>query len=180
MAGAHEALQPFFLFLLPLMPPLTRTDTRASIFSWWSDSNSLLRYGPTINLHAAAKPLMKLMYHRQVKGFIRENKGSPLSAEMMEIYWSYLPYVDILHELVGGSDVVALGGTLFHGRQRPSFCGTSAAKFIDPRMICKWWWIHLVSHTSGKCLGRQTLQHGFHHASYCTDWHGMRAPYHTS
>jgi hypothetical protein len=81
--------------LLPLspslMPPLTRQDTRASIFSWWSDSNLLLQYGPTINLHAAAKPLMKLMYHRQAKEFIKKNKGSPLSTEMLEIYWSYLP-----------------------------------------------------------------------------------------
>jgi hypothetical protein len=73
------------------MPPLTRTDTRASIFSWWSDNNSLLQYSPTINLHAVAKPLIKFMYHRQAKEFIKKNKGNPLSTELLEIYWSYLP-----------------------------------------------------------------------------------------
>jgi hypothetical protein len=61
------------------MPPLTRQDTRTSIFSWWSDSNSLLRYGPTINLDVAAKPLMKLMYHYQALEFIRKNRGIRLS-----------------------------------------------------------------------------------------------------
>ncbi|KAJ7872107.1 hypothetical protein B0H13DRAFT_2553919 [Mycena leptocephala] len=74
------------------MPPLTRTDTHASIFSWWSDSNSLLRYGPTINLHAVAKPLMRWMYHRQALDFIRKNEDSPLSTETLEIYWSYFPW----------------------------------------------------------------------------------------
>jgi hypothetical protein len=74
------------------MPPLTRTDTRASIFSWWSDSNPLLK-GPTINLHATEKPLMKWMYHRQAMEFIRKNDGQALSTEILEIYWSYLPYV---------------------------------------------------------------------------------------
>jgi hypothetical protein len=87
---SHSA-QPSSLFLPPLMPPLTRTDTRTSVFSWWSDSNLLLRYGPTINIHAVAKPLMKLMYHRQAKEFIKKNQGSRLSREMLEIYWSYLP-----------------------------------------------------------------------------------------
>jgi hypothetical protein len=140
-------------------------DTHASIFSWWSDSNSLVRYGPTINLHAAAKPLMKWMYHRQAKEFIRKKEDSPLSAEMVEIYWSYLPYVDILPELVGGSHVVTPDGTLSRGRQRPSFCGTSATELLDPRMMRKPWWIHLFSITSGKCLGHETLWQGVYHVT---------------
>jgi hypothetical protein len=72
------------------MPPLARTDTRASVHSWWSDSNPLLK-GPTINLHAVAKPLMKRMYHRQAKEFIGKNRGNPLSTETVEIYSSYFP-----------------------------------------------------------------------------------------
>jgi hypothetical protein len=51
----------------------------------------LLRDGPTVNLHAVAKPLMKRMYHRQAKEFIRNNRGSPLSTAMVEIYSSYFP-----------------------------------------------------------------------------------------
>jgi hypothetical protein len=74
------------------MPPLTRQDTHTSIFSWWSDSNPLLK-GPTINLHAAAKPLMKFMYYRQALDSIRKNENSPLSTEILEISMSYLPYV---------------------------------------------------------------------------------------
>jgi hypothetical protein len=31
--------------------------------------------GPTINIHAAAKPLLKLMYHRQALGFIAKDLG---------------------------------------------------------------------------------------------------------
>jgi hypothetical protein len=70
------------------MPPLTRQETRTSIFSWWSNSNPLLK-GPTINLHAAAKPLMKFMFHRQALEFIRQNKGSPLLETTLEIYALY-------------------------------------------------------------------------------------------
>jgi hypothetical protein len=105
------------------MPPLTRQETRTSVFSWWSDRNPLLK-GPTINLHAVAKPLMKFMYHRQALDFIRKNEDSPISATTLEIYASYFPYVAfslILHELLDGSDV-AVGGTMFRGGQRPLFC----------------------------------------------------------
>ncbi|KAJ7494015.1 hypothetical protein FB451DRAFT_450610 [Mycena latifolia] len=69
------------------MPPLTRQRTLESILSWWSDSNLP---GPTINLHGAAKPLMKLMYHRQALEFVKRNHGVPLSPQILEIYWSYL------------------------------------------------------------------------------------------
>ncbi|KAJ7494132.1 armadillo-type protein [Mycena latifolia] len=71
------------------MPPLTRQRTLESVLSWWSDSNPP---GPTINLHAATKPLMRFMYHRQALGFVKRNHGLPLSPETLEIYWSYLPY----------------------------------------------------------------------------------------
>jgi hypothetical protein len=84
------------------MPPLTRQETHMSIYSWWSDSNPLLK-GPTINLHAVAKPLMKLMYHRQAMELIRKNRGTQLSTAMLETYLSYFPYVDnplILHGLI--------------------------------------------------------------------------------
>ncbi|KAF7360406.1 hypothetical protein MVEN_00770500 [Mycena venus] len=78
------------------MNPLTRQDTRPSIHSWWSDSNPGLR-GPTINLHAVAKPLMRRMYHRQVLEFIRENCDSPLSRDVLETYSSYFPWDYVSH-----------------------------------------------------------------------------------
>ncbi|KAJ7830063.1 armadillo-type protein [Mycena olivaceomarginata] len=74
------------------MPPLTRQDSRPSIYSWWSDSNSLLVHGPTINLHAAAKPLMRLMYYRQALDIIRQNRGSPLTGTILETYSLYFPW----------------------------------------------------------------------------------------
>ncbi|KAJ7494023.1 hypothetical protein FB451DRAFT_1551268, partial [Mycena latifolia] len=69
------------------MPFLTRQRTLESVLSWWSDSNPP---GPTINLHAAAKPLMKLMYDRQALAFVKRNRGVTLSRETVEIYWSYV------------------------------------------------------------------------------------------
>ncbi|KAJ7494136.1 armadillo-type protein [Mycena latifolia] len=73
------------------MPPLTRQQTFQSALSWWSDSNPP---GPTINLHAAAKPLMKLMYHQAALGFVKRNRGVALSRETVEIYLSYVLYGD--------------------------------------------------------------------------------------
>ncbi|KAF7356746.1 hypothetical protein MVEN_01009600 [Mycena venus] len=73
------------------MLPLTRQDTRPSIHSYWSDSNPGLQ-GPTINLHAVAKPLMRRMYHRQAMAFITKHRGDPLSKTTLEIYSSYLPW----------------------------------------------------------------------------------------
>ncbi|KAK7043503.1 hypothetical protein R3P38DRAFT_3347715 [Favolaschia claudopus] len=69
------------------MLPSNRPPSPQSIHSWWSDSNSL---GPTISIHAAAKPLMRLLYHRQVQNFIKRNLDLLLSEEVMEIYISYL------------------------------------------------------------------------------------------
>ncbi|KAJ7850009.1 armadillo-type protein [Mycena olivaceomarginata] len=74
------------------MPPLNRQDSRPSIHSWWSDSNSLLVYGPSMNLHTAAKPLMRLMYHRQASDILRKNRGSPLTTAILETYASYFPW----------------------------------------------------------------------------------------
>jgi hypothetical protein len=85
-----QVTQPKLPLSLPTMPPMTRQDTRTSVFSWWSDSNPLLK-GPTINLHAMAKPLMKRMYHRQALEFIRKNEGRPLSMATLETYSSYFP-----------------------------------------------------------------------------------------
>ncbi|KAJ7355645.1 armadillo-type protein [Mycena albidolilacea] len=73
------------------MPPLTRQDSRPSIHSWWSDSNPGLQ-GPTINLHAAAKPLMRLMYYRQASDILRKNRGSSLTTAILETYASYFPW----------------------------------------------------------------------------------------
>lgn len=71
------------------MPPLTRQRTPESILSWWSDSNPP---GATIDLHAASKPLMKFLYHRQVLGFMKRNHGTPLSEETVQICSDYLAY----------------------------------------------------------------------------------------
>ncbi|KAJ7165350.1 hypothetical protein C8R46DRAFT_1277494 [Mycena filopes] len=74
------------------MQPLRRWATPQSIHSWWSDSNPP---GATISIHAFAKPLSRLMYHRQALGIIAENQDAPLSAETVEILTSYLTYKEI-------------------------------------------------------------------------------------
>ncbi|KAJ7636727.1 hypothetical protein FB45DRAFT_1056026 [Roridomyces roridus] len=80
------------------MPTLERQFSLNSIHSWWSDSNPLLQ-GPTINIHALAKPLMKRMYHRQALAFIaKDTPGQPLSREMIDIYTSYLSCKYVLLE----------------------------------------------------------------------------------
>ncbi|KAK7028782.1 putative G protein alpha chain [Favolaschia claudopus] len=94
------------------MPPLVRQQSRSSIFSWWSDSNPNLS-GPTLNLHALAKPLMKLMYHRQAQEFIAQSRGTPLLSDLLCIFSSYLPLnyvsastkITILAELIDRVDV---------------------------------------------------------------------------
>ncbi|KAJ7611366.1 hypothetical protein DFH06DRAFT_1244904 [Mycena polygramma] len=74
------------------MPPLTRTE---SLHSWWSDSNLL---GPTISIHAAAKPLMKLMYHRQVRSFVEKKSLIQLSGATMDLCCSYLAFKYIAND----------------------------------------------------------------------------------
>ncbi|KAJ6585869.1 armadillo-type protein [Mycena capillaripes] len=71
------------------MQPLTDQPSRTSLLSWWSDSNPGLK-GPTINIHAMAKPLMRLLYHRQAMQFIKDNAGVPITAAVLEIYSTYL------------------------------------------------------------------------------------------
>ncbi|KAJ7355698.1 hypothetical protein DFH08DRAFT_506149 [Mycena albidolilacea] len=74
------------------MQPLTsRPESPTSIHSWWSDSNPGLQ-GPTINLHTMAKPLLKLMYHRQALDFLEKNRAQPLLGTTLEIYSSYFPW----------------------------------------------------------------------------------------
>jgi hypothetical protein len=58
-------------------------------------------YGPTINLHAAAKPLLRFMYRRQAVGIIRRSRDSPLSTTILEIYSSYLPYAPVFIRVLG-------------------------------------------------------------------------------
>ncbi|KAJ7193076.1 armadillo-type protein [Mycena pura] len=71
---------------------MDRPATPHSTHSWWSDSNSI---GATFSLHAAAKPLMKLMYDRQARGLIKRDRGTPLSRTSLEIYKSYLTFKHI-------------------------------------------------------------------------------------
>ncbi|KAJ7748959.1 hypothetical protein B0H16DRAFT_898093 [Mycena metata] len=89
---------------LPYRPP-----TSQSTPSWWSDRNSL---GPNISIHAAAKPLIRLMYREQVRSFVKKNRETPLSRTTMDIYLSYLGYkyispetkTFILNELTGRAE----------------------------------------------------------------------------
>ncbi|KAJ7161855.1 armadillo-type protein [Mycena crocata] len=106
-----------------IMPPLTRQATHESLLSWWSDSNAP---GATFSLHAAAKPLMKWMYHRDVLKFIKRQQGIPLSVETMGICSSYLEwkyvsdtskiaiYVDLLEraEVEAEGQVIVTSGWL--------------------------------------------------------------------
>ncbi|KAJ7208877.1 armadillo-type protein [Mycena pura] len=86
------AVHYFVLLLSPSsMPPLDRQPTHTSIHSWWSDSNPGLQ-GPTMNIHAVTKPLMKLMYHQQAQRFIQRDSGAPLSNVALEAYSTYLTY----------------------------------------------------------------------------------------
>ncbi|KAF7362690.1 hypothetical protein MVEN_00618300 [Mycena venus] len=71
------------------MDPLTRPHTPESAHSWWSDRNPL---GPTISIHAAAKPLMRIMYHEQVRTFIKKNRSAELSRATMDVCFSYLAF----------------------------------------------------------------------------------------
>ncbi|KAJ7142532.1 hypothetical protein C8R44DRAFT_865861 [Mycena epipterygia] len=60
-----------------------------------------------MSLHAASKPLMKFLYHRQVLDFIKKKCGTPLSQENLQTFSDYLAFkylspatkVTILEEL---------------------------------------------------------------------------------
>ncbi|KAJ6524077.1 hypothetical protein DFH09DRAFT_1372252 [Mycena vulgaris] len=106
------------------MPPLTRQRTLESVLSWWLASNDP---GATVDLHAAAKPLMKWMYHQQALDFIKKNHDLPLSEETLQIYsnylgWKYVPHptkIAILTELTwranseGDARVLVHSGVLY-------------------------------------------------------------------
>jgi hypothetical protein len=57
---------------------------------WWSDRDIP---GPTIDLHAAAKPLKGLMYHWAALSFLKKKDGGLLRRSDMEVLSSYLAYV---------------------------------------------------------------------------------------
>ncbi|KAJ7038591.1 armadillo-type protein [Mycena alexandri] len=77
-----------------MLPPY-RPATPQSTHSWWSDRNPL---GPNLSIHAAAKPLVRFMYRKQVRSFIKKNQGIPLSSTTMDIYLSYLAFRYISHD----------------------------------------------------------------------------------
>ncbi|KAK7033421.1 hypothetical protein R3P38DRAFT_3265338 [Favolaschia claudopus] len=74
------------------MNPLARQLSRVSLLSWWSDSNPNLQSPATINLHTMAKPLTRYLYHRQAMEIIQTYHGQALTAEILELYASYLPW----------------------------------------------------------------------------------------
>ncbi|KAJ7048725.1 hypothetical protein C8F01DRAFT_46917 [Mycena amicta] len=96
---SHQAVHASCL-LPSLMPPLHQSATLTSIHSWWSDRNPP---GATINLHAAAKPLMRVLYDRQARKLIQASKSAALSAETLDVYMSYLRF-----RYVGQSTKVAV------------------------------------------------------------------------
>ncbi|KAJ7494179.1 hypothetical protein FB451DRAFT_451823 [Mycena latifolia] len=65
------------------MPPLTRQRTLESLHSWWSDTNPP---SPTINLHTATKPLIRLMYPRQASDMPPQTRQRTL--ESLLSWWS--------------------------------------------------------------------------------------------
>ncbi|KAJ7051785.1 armadillo-type protein [Mycena amicta] len=76
-----------------------------SVASWWSDSRTP---GATFSLHAAAKPLMKLLYHRQAREYIKLHREDALDEHSVTVLKSYLEYpyisaetrVIVLEELI--------------------------------------------------------------------------------
>ncbi|KAJ7202716.1 hypothetical protein C8J57DRAFT_1735609, partial [Mycena rebaudengoi] len=82
--GGHLIGGQFYLY----QTSLTRQRTSESLRSWWSDSNLP---GPAVNLHAAAKPLLRILYHRQALGIVESNSiGVLLDPATMDIYMAYL------------------------------------------------------------------------------------------
>ncbi|KAJ7050634.1 hypothetical protein C8F01DRAFT_1177676 [Mycena amicta] len=69
-----------------------RPATPTSVHSWWSDSNSV---GATIPLHSLAKPLMKLMYHRQALAVLKRRALAPLTEGILQELKCYLTFKGI-------------------------------------------------------------------------------------
>jgi hypothetical protein len=115
------------------MPPLTRQRTLDSILSWWSDSNPP---GPTINLHAVAKPLIRFMYHQQVLGFIKRIRGAPLSEDNLQLCWDYLAYGT--PQFCGSRLTYATGTNIYHLRRRRSFCRSFTIEWTPSKRHIMW------------------------------------------
>ncbi|KAJ7448805.1 armadillo-type protein [Mycena latifolia] len=119
------------------MHPLTRQPTLDSVLSWWSDSNPV---GPTISIHAAAKPLMRRMYHRDALAFIRKNHDIPLTNETLQIYSSYLSFkyvspatkIAILEELSGRADFPP--DALVIANSPVLYCVHELSRALDPEV----------------------------------------------
>ncbi|KAJ6509671.1 armadillo-type protein [Mycena vulgaris] len=77
--------------MLPILP-IQRAASAQSVHSWWSDRNP---GGATIPLHTLAKPLSKLLHHRQVVGIIARSQSAPLSREILDVMSCYLEARDV-------------------------------------------------------------------------------------
>jgi hypothetical protein len=79
------------------MQPLARQQTRTSIHSWWSDRNPG-PHGPTINLHAAAKPLIKIYVSPSgVRNNQKESRQAALEDDFGNIF--------LIHAVCGTFDL---------------------------------------------------------------------------
>jgi hypothetical protein len=112
--------------ILLFMQPLRRWSTPQSVHSWWSDSNPP---GATIPLHTLAKPLSRLLYHRQALGIIAKRGDDPLSKDIVETLTSYLVFVP---------------GTTSR-RQLIVICGLGTRTYCPPHG-CSFWTISLCEH----------------------------------
>ncbi|KAF7324168.1 Cytochrome P450 [Mycena kentingensis (nom. inval.)] len=112
--------------------PYTRSAPPPSIRSarsWWSDSNSI---GATFNLHGLAKPLMGLMYQREVRRLLTAKKFAELFETDIQLLKSYLLFEHTTTE--------TKTEILIHLRWRVSEDGSSrqavADAFAAPRSDC--------------------------------------------
>ncbi|KAF7288856.1 Cytochrome P450 [Mycena chlorophos] len=67
----------------PLPPP----PSLYSKHSWWSDRNSI---GATFSLHAATKPFLAYLYHRQVRQLLAKRASMAISDAEMNVLATYL------------------------------------------------------------------------------------------
>ncbi|KAF7288851.1 Cytochrome P450 [Mycena chlorophos] len=80
-----------------MLPALTSTTARPlpappslySKHSWWSDRNSI---GATFSLHAATKPFLAYLYHRQVHQLLAERTSMAISDAEMNVLATYLTF----------------------------------------------------------------------------------------
>ncbi|KAF7300005.1 hypothetical protein MKEN_01322900 [Mycena kentingensis (nom. inval.)] len=67
-------------------PALQRSDTFAS---YWSDAGEI---GATFDLHAVAKPFMKMLHHRQARETIKARSHERLTKDYLSVLTSYLRF----------------------------------------------------------------------------------------